>query len=378
MDISSEMVHSLLPIYLVVHLNTSTLTLGIIEGIAESAALMVKVFSGALSDYFGKRKPLAVFGYGLSALSKPLFAIATTIEIAFSARLIDRLGKGIRGAPRDALIADVTPKNIRGAAYGLRQSMDTVGAFAGPLIAMALMLLWDNQFLWVFWVATIPGFLAVSLLMVGLREPSSRTTNNKTTIHLDQLTQLTTPYWWVVGFGSLFTLARFSEAFILLSAQQRGLPIAYAPLIMVAMSFAYALSAYPFGKLADRMRHTSLLAGGILTLIGADLIIATSHTLIAMVTGVLLWGIHLGMTQGLLATMVSHTVPAQLRGTGFGIFNLVSGLSMLFASILAGWIWQQYGAAYTYYAGALFCLFALAILVLFRIIEDNNANEISI
>lgn len=364
MDISSEMIHSLLPLFMVGVLGASALTVGLIEGMAEATALIVKVFSGVLSDYLGKRKGLAVLGYSLGALTKPLFAIAPTMGIVLTARLLDRVGKGIRGAPRDALIADISPSKIRGAAFGLRQSLDTVGAFLGPLLAVGLMLLWANDFRSVFWVAAIPGLLAVAVLLFGVREPERHQDEKKVNpIRRENIRRLNASYWWVVGVGAVFTLARFSEAFLVLRAEQGGIPLALVPLVMVAMNLVYASSAYPFGKLSDRMSHKKLLAWGLAVLIAADLVLATGDGWTAVLAGVALWGIHMGMTQGLLATMVADTAPADLRGTAFGLFNLVSGFAMLIASVVAGVLWDQLGASFTFYAGAGFCVIALMALV---------------
>ncbi len=367
MDISSEMVHSLLPMFMVTVLGTSAFTVGIIEGLAESTALIVKVFSGALSDYLGKRKGLAVFGYALGALTKPLFAVASGTGMVVTARLLDRVGKGIRGAPRDALVADLTPSHVRGAAFGLRQSLDTVGAFAGPLIAVGLMLLWSNDFRSIFWVAVVPGLLAVALLLFGVREPERQPGTARTNpIRRENLKRLGRPYWWVVGIGAVFTLARFSEAFLVLKAQQSGMAMALVPLVMVAMNLVYAASAYPFGKLSDRMNHSTLLAFGLVVLIAADLVLAGANRWSTLLAGVALWGIHMGMTQGLLATMVADTAPADLRGTAYGFFNLVSGVAMLFASGIAGWLWDSYGAATTFLGGAAFAIVALLVLMIRR------------
>lgn len=365
MDISSEMIHSLLPMFMVGVLGASVLEVGIIEGLAESTALIVKVFSGTLSDYLGRRKGLAVFGYALGALSKPLFALAPTIGVVLGARLIDRLGKGIRGAPRDALVADVAPPHLRGAAFGLRQSLDTVGAFAGPLLGVGLMLLWADDFRSVFWVAVIPGLMAVALLFFGLHEPERvQTSRRLNPIQRNSLKRLGSAYWWVVGLGAVFTLARFSEAFLVLRAQQAGIPVALVPMVMVAMNVIYAFSAYPFGKLSDRMSHKTLLALGLVVLIAADLVLAINDHWAVVLAGVALWGVHLGMTQGLLATMVADAAPADLRGTAYGFFNLVSGLAMLLASVLAGWLWDSLGASFTFYFSAIFCAVALAGLIL--------------
>jgi len=361
MDVSSEMIHSLLPLFMVTVLGASALTVGVIEGIAESTALLVKVFSGVLSDYLGRRKGLAVVGYALGALTKPMFALATGIGMVLTARFLDRIGKGIRGAPRDALLADITPPAIRGAAFGLRQSLDTVGAFLGPLIGVGLMLWWANDFRAVFWVALIPGLLAVALLLFGVHEPKRTAVHQPINpISRANLRRLSSTYWWVVGIGAVFTLARFSEAFLVLRAAQGGIAIALVPLVMVAMNVIYAASAYPFGKLSDRMSHTRLLAIGLMVLIAADLVLATNDHWTTVLAGVALWGVHMGITQGLLARMVADVTPADLRGTGYGFFNLMSGLAMLVASVLAGLLWDRLGAAYTFYAGAMFCVIAAA------------------
>jgi MFS family permease len=365
MDVSSELIHSLLPVFMVTGLGASALAVGIVEGVAESAALIVKVFSGVLSDFLGKRKGLAVIGYALGAASKPLFALALSVNWVLAARFMDRIGKGIRGAPRDALVADLAPPEIRGAAYGLRQSLDTIGAVAGPLLGVLLMLVYAGDFRTVFWFAVIPGVIAVLLLVFGVEEPQRAAGRRRpaSPIQWKTLGELGGAYWFVVAAGGVFTLARFSEAFLILRAQQHGLPDSYAPLVLALMSAVYALSAYPAGKLADRMNHTLLLSVGLATLIIADLLLARSQGLGAVALGVALWGLHMGMTQGLLATMVADVAPADLRGTAFGFFNLASGVAMLIASALAGLLWDRFGAAFTFYAGAAFSAAALIMLV---------------
>ncbi|MEI2679912.1 MAG: MFS transporter [Burkholderiaceae bacterium] len=361
MDISSEMVHSLLPLFLVGTLGVSVAAVGLIEGLAESTALVSKVFSGALSDYLGRRKGLAVLGYAMGALTKPVFAMANGVGVVVLARFIDRVGKGIRGAPRDALLADITPPGIRGAAFGLRQSLDTVGAFTGPLLATGLMLLWANDFRAVFWVAVIPGLMAVVLLLVGIQEPKrDRPHRAINPIRRDALARLGSRYWWVVGVGAVFTLARFSEAFLVLRASQLGVPIAWVPLVMVAMNVVYSLSAYPFGKLSDSMSHRTLLAAGLVVLAASDLVLALASDWVGLGLGVALWGVHMGMTQGLLAAMVADTAPSDLRGTAYGFFNLLSGIAMLASSVVAGLMWDRFGSEYTFYAGAAFAGLTLA------------------
>ena len=363
MDISSELIHSLLPVFLVTTLGASMVTVGLLEGAAEATALIVKVFSGAWSDWLGRRKPLALLGYGLGAASKPLFALAGSAGLVVVARLIDRVGKGIRGAPRDALVADLAPPEMRGAAFGLRQSLDTVGAFLGPVLAIALMLLWANDIRSVFWVAVVPGVLAVALLLVGVKEaPHASAAKRVNPIRRENLRLLPPAYWWVVGMGAVFTLARFSEAFLVLRAQQGGLALAWVPLVLIVMNLVYALGAYPLGKLSDRASHRGLLAGGLAVLVAADLLLARADHGWPLWGGIQLWGLHMAMTQGLLATMVADTAPAQLRGTAFGMFNLASGFALLLASGIAGWLWERFGAPSTFLAGAGFS--ALALLAL--------------
>jgi MFS family permease len=367
MDTSSELIHSLLPVFMVTVLGTSMLSVGLIEGAAEATALIVKVFSGVISDWFGRRKPLAVLGYGLAAASKPLFAIATSTGHVLAARLADRLGKGIRGAPRDALVADITPPESHGAAYGLRQSLDTVGAFLGPVLAMAFMLLWAGDFRAVFWIAVIPALLSVGLLAFGVREPEApRAPSRGNPIRRANLRRMGPAYWWVVGIGSVFTLARFSEAFLVLRAQQGGLAVALVPLVLIVMNVVYSLGAYPFGKLADRASRLAILAWGLVVLVAADVLLALAGSGPLLWAGIALWGLHMAMTQGLLAAMVAGCAPADLRGTGFGMFNLASGVALLLASGIAGWLWDAHGAPSTFACGAAFALAALAGLLVRR------------
>lgn len=364
MDVSSEIIHSLLPMFMMASLGASAATIGIIEGVAEATAPVVKVFSGALSDYLGNRKWLAVAGYGLGALSKPLFAIAPTLGVVIGARVMDRIGKGIRGAPRDALVADVTPPHLRGAAFGLRQSLDTVGAFLGPLFAVVIMLTWADNFRLAFWFAVIPGVLAVVLLTLGIDEPLRQAGAKRVNpIRRDNIRQLGRDYWWVVAVGAAFALARFSEAFLVLRAMKSDVPVALVPLVMVAMNVVYSLSAYPLGKLADSTSHIRLLIVGLAILCAADVVLAHAVHWTILLAGVALWGLHMGMTQGLLAAMVSHSAPAQLRGTAFGLFNLSSGIVTLISSVIAGALWDQIGAAATFYAGAAFCVLTVVLLI---------------
>jgi MFS family permease len=364
MDMSSEMIHALLPLYMVTVLGTSVLTVGIIEGIAEATASITKIFSGVLSDWLGKRKLLAVIGYGLAAFTKPVFPLAESVGVVIAARFVDRIGKGIRGAPRDALVADLAPPDLRGASFGLRQSMDTVGAFIGPLLAMGLMLLWANNFRMVFWVAVIPAFLSFALMAFAVDEPAKRSNPKTSTLTFRDSARLPLAFWIVVAGAAVLTLARFSEAFLILRAQNVGLALAMAPLILVVMNVVYALAATPAGIVADKVGRTGILLSGIGCLIAADLVLATATTIWTALFGVVLWGLHMGLTQGVLATIVADVAPADLRGTAFGVFNFAIGIAMLIASVVAGGLWDWYGPQATFLAGAGFASLALIGLML--------------
>ncbi|MGA8968898.1 MAG: MFS transporter [Pseudolabrys sp.] len=368
MDLSSEMIHALLPLYLVTVLGTSTLTVGIIEGIAEATASITKIFSGALSDYLGKRKWLAALGYGLAAFTKPVFPMASSIAWLTAARFVDRIGKGIRGAPRDALVADLTPADLRGTAFGLRQSLDTVGAVLGPLAAIVFMAAFADNFTTVFWIAVVPAFISLAIIVFGVREPERplNTRPVRSPFSRAELTRLDARYWVVVGVSAIFTLARFSEAFLLLRAQSVGLDVTIVPAVMVVMNVVYTASAWPAGALSDRNGRYGVLIVGFGLLILADLVLALGNSVSTVMIGVALWGLHMGLTQGLLAALVADTAPPELRGTAFGMFNLVSGVALLAASIVAGALWDMIGPAGTFVAGALITAVALAALPLLR------------
>ena len=369
MDISSEMIHSLLPVFLVVGLGASPALVGLIEGIAEATASITKVFSGWLSDRLGRRKMLAVLGYGLGAITKPIFPLAVTPFEVLGARFADRIGKGIRGAPRDALVADVTPKELRGAAFGLRQSLDTVGAFLGPLIAVGLMALLDDDMRAVFGYAVIPAGIAVLLLVLGVEEPPASQVPHaaKAPIRWAEVKAIGAPFWLAVAVGVLFTMARFSEAFLVLRGADAGIPLSLIPFVLIAMNVVYALVSAPAGSLSDQLGRKGLLMLGTAVLIAADLVLAWVGTIAGVVAGVALWGLHMGLTQGLLAALVADTAPVRLRGTAFGLFNLATGVTLLAASVLAGAIWSARGAPATFLTGGGFALLALVgVLVLLK------------
>lgn len=369
MDVSSEMIHALLPVYLTVGLGATALAVGVIEGIAEATAAITKVFSGALSDRIGRRKELAALGYGLAAVTKPVFPLAGSIGWVVAARFVDRVGKGIRGAPRDALVADLAPAGRSGAAFGLRQSLDTLGAFLGPLLAIALMWAFADDFRSVFWVAVIPAFMALALILFAVKEPPRPAGLRRVRNPLSraELRLLGGTYWAVVAVAAVFTLARFSEAFLILRAEEAGLPVMLVPLVLVGMNAVYALSAWPAGVLSDRMSRPALLLAGLGLLIAADLVLALAPGLAGLSLGIALWGLHMGLTQGLLAALVAEAVPAELRGTAYGMFNLVTGGALLLASVIAGALWQGFGSEATFLAGAGFALLAaLGLMPLWR------------
>jgi len=360
MDVSSEMIHSLMPAFLVGTLGASVATLGLIEGVAEATASITKIFSGWISDRLGKRKLLAVIGYGLAALTKPVFPLAVTPFEVLGARFADRVGKGIRGAPRDALVADVTPPEIRGLAFGVRQGLDTVGAFVGPMLAIGLMFALADNIRGVFAWAVVPAAIAVLLLVLGVEEPARAegAPRRPAPIRMSELKALGRPFWSVVAVGVVFTLARFSEAFLILRAQDVGLPVALAPVVMVAMSLVYSLVSAPAGGLSDRVDRRLLLLAGLAVLVSADAALAFLGSVPGVLLGVALWGLHMGLTQGILAALVADAAPARLRGTAFGLFNLVTGVTLLAASLLAGQLWTRFGAPATFLAGGGFALLA--------------------
>ncbi|MEM9404025.1 MAG: MFS transporter [Pseudomonadota bacterium] len=367
MDLSSEMIHGLLPLFMVGTLGASVAVVGWIDGVARALAVIVKVFSGVVSDWFGRRKALAVLGYGLGALSKPIFALAPSVLFIVVARVLDRFGKGIRGAPRDALIADVTPDAVRGSAYGLRQSLDAIGAFAGPLLAVGLMLLWANDFRAVFWVAVIPAVISVTLLQVFLKEPRRAPASKRSNpIRWSEFRRLPKAYWFVLGLASVVMLARFSDSFLLLRAEQGPLPLAWVPLILVAMNACYSLSSYPAGRLSDRIGIGALLVPSLVALLAANLVLAAGTSYVIVVSGAALWGLHLGLSQGVLAALVSKSAPDNLRGTAFGVFSCATGISLLIASAVAGMLWERSGPAATFGFGSLVCTLAICMTIAAR------------
>ena len=365
MDLSSEMIHALLPLVVVGSMGGSALALGLLEGVAEATAAFTKLFSGAVSDRIGRRRPLLLLGYGVAALTKPGFAFATTVAQLTVARVIDRLGKGIRGAPRDALIADLTPKEIRGAAYGLRQSMDAVGAFLGPGVALVLMAVF-NDAQTVFLLAGIPAALAVLAIVIWVKDPerpAGTSTQRGWPLKRSELERLPRAFWGVAALAFVLTLARFSEAFLVLSSLRAGWTPAQAPWVLVIMSLAYTLSAWPLGHLSDRVAAPKMLALALLLLLGADLLLAFADSSPLLIAGLVLWGVHMGASQGLLATLVANAAPEEIRGTAFGLFQVATATGILVASPIAGVAWDQLGPPATYLIGAGFTVLAGLVLL---------------
>jgi MFS family permease len=367
MDISSEMIHGLLPLYITGTMGAGAIAVGLIEGVAEATALIVKVFAGLVSDVTGKRKRIALLGYGLAALTKPLFPLAPSLGLVITARFVDRIGKGIRGAPRDALVADIAPPDRLGEAYGLRQTLDTIGAFVGPLIAVALMLSSYDNFRLVFWIAFIPALLSVATLFFFVPEREAPTKSaTKSPITLTAIKRLPRHFWLVLSVGAMMSLARLSDAFLVLRVASLGLPDSYAPLVLVAMNIIYAAFAYPAGWLADRLSRNMLLASGILSLMAADIVLAAAPSLGWGSLGLLLWGLHLALTQGLLAAMIAANAPEALRGTAFGLFNLASGLAMLIGNLVGGIVWDLAGASTSFLVSGFAMALCLPLVSLLR------------
>ncbi|MBI1200760.1 MAG: MFS transporter [Phenylobacterium sp.] len=363
MDLSSEMVHALLPAFLVGTLGASVAVLGLIEGVAEATASITKVFSGWISDRLGRRKLLAVIGYGLAAATKPVFPLAVTPLEVLGARFLDRIGKGVRGAPRDALVADITPASVRGLAYGVRQGLDTVGAFLGPLAAILLMLALSDNIRHVLAWAVIPALAAVALLAFGVDDVRPRASGAaRAPIRWSELGGLGPAFWAVVLVGAVFSLARFSEAFLILRAQDVGLPVAFAPLVLVVMNVVYSVVAAPAGSLSDRVDRRVPLLAGLVALVAADTVLAFASGVGGVFAAVALWGLHMGLSQGVLSALVADAAPERLRGTAFGLFNLASGVALLAASTVAGALWSLYGARATFLAGGGFALLAALLL----------------
>ncbi len=343
MDISSEMIHALLPAFLVGSVGASVAFVGLVEGLGESTANIVKLFSGRISDRIGKRKPLALLGYGLGTLSKPTFVLATGPYCVLTARMFDRFGKGKRGA-----------------AFGLRQSLDNIGAFAGPLLALLFLSLFAGDLRAVFWVAAIPGLGALAVLWLGVAEPehAPRSEAPQAVWHMPKLPAA---FWAVFGFGIIVTLARFSEAFLILRAQDLGLSLLHLPLVLILMNAGAALSAYPAGVISDRIGRRGLLLAGIVVLIVADALLALAQGTVMVVVASGIWGLHLGMMSGLLSAEVAATVPDDIRATAFGVFNFGTGIALMLASGIAGVVWEVFSPEATFWLGGGLSVLALAL-----------------
>ncbi|MGZ5223912.1 MAG: MFS transporter [Burkholderiales bacterium] len=364
LGVSSQMTHSLLPVFLVTVLGTSVASVGIIEGIAEATNSLAKVLSGALSDWLGRRKPIVVLGYGLAALSKPLFPLAGDAATVLVARFIDRTGKGIRDAPRDALLADQLPSNARGSGFGLRLTLFTIGSVVGPLAATSVMVGSGGDFRLVFWLAVIPAFLSVAVLILAVKEPANARDIAKQRFSLRDLGRLPALFWWIVAITAMLELARFSQAFLLLKAKEVGVEAALIPIFLMLMGAVYGLTAYPCGILADRVNRRLQLGIGAVILLTGHLVLATADTIWMAAIGASLWGFQMGVTQGLVAAIVADAAPERLRGTAFGIYYLVDGVVSLLASSGAGVLWMTGGSGLTFSVGAALAAAVLLMLVI--------------
>ena len=366
MDLSSEVYHALLPAFITMVLGLPATALGAIDGVAEATANLAKLFSGRVSDRSLKRKPWVMAGYGLAALSKPLFPIAASAPAVMLARFADRIGKGIRGSPRDAMIADETPPEIRGRAFGLRQALDTAGALLAPLVAIGLMAWLASDIRAVFWIAVIPAGLSFLLAWLALREPEQHLAPLKKSPFFAGFKQLDKETRRLLKVGFLFTLARFSEGFLILKGIDIGLSEAMSPITLAIFNLAYVVLAYPAGALSDRMSPRSILMAGIVVLIAGNLILAETAGFAGLVIGTALWGAHMALTQGIFARMIADSAPAELRATSFGAFWFVTGIATLFASLGAGWLWDRQGSSATFLTSAAIAAAALAMLSLLQ------------
>ena len=364
MDLSSEIYHALLPAFVTIVLGLPATALGAIDGIAEAAANFAKLVSGRLSDRSSRRKPWIVAGYGIAALSKPLFPLAGSAAAVMAARFADRIGKGIRGSPRDALIADEAAPAIRGRAFGLRQSLDTLGAMLAPLAAVGLMVLLADNIRAVFWIAAVPALLSFLLAWFALKESEGPRVAGPRPPLFAGFRSIDAPTRRIIAIGFLFTLARFSEAFLILRALDAGVSVTLSPLVLVLFNIGFGVLAFPAGSLSDRVSPKAILAGGMALLIAADLILAQDASLAVLGLGVLLWGAHMALTQGIFARMIADSAPAELRATSFGAFYFASGIATLLASFGAGIIWDRSGASATFIAGAGVAALALVMLTL--------------
>jgi len=374
MDISSDFINSLLPLYMSSVLGASVIFIGLIEGIAEALVLITKIFSGVLSDFIKKRKILTVFGYGLSACSKLIFPLASSLGLVVVARIIDRLGKGVREAPRDALMGELAPASIRGMCFGLRQSLDNVGAFIGPSLALIVMLLFVNNFRSLFWIAVIPAFLSVIFLIIGVDEPKKDGWKSQPTkLSLKEIGNLSPRYWLVVAIATALMFARFSQAFLILRATTVGMSFAMTPLVIIIMNIMSASSAYYVGYLSDKMNRLFFIVAGFVVLIASDVILGYASNPWHLIAGVTLWGFHIGLTQGVFDTLIVDTTESHIRGSAFGIFNFICGIALIISNVVAGWFWQRYNPATTFFVGAGFTIVALIFFVIKLWINHSKA-----
>ncbi|MBI5682857.1 MAG: MFS transporter [Deltaproteobacteria bacterium] len=366
MDISSEMIYPLVPLFLATILGTTKTTIGIIEGVAESTASILKVFSGYLSDKLGRRKLLMGLGYGVSVLSRPIMGLSVSWSQVLAARFIDRLGKGIRTAPRDAIIADSVETNNLGKAFGFHRAMDTVGAVIGPAIAFFLLLIFSNNFRLIFWLSMIPGLIAVALIIFFITE------KRKSRDELAKLPKLTIKdfdgnfrhYMIVIA---LFSIGNTSDAFLILRAENLGVDKEYIPVVYLLFNLVYSMSSMPLGILADKIgfRKTIILSFILYAAVylGFGLADSAYHVLFLFC----IYGVFKGMSEGTQRAYLATLSPPERKATAFGIYHMVVGFALLPASIIGGFLWDRIGPHATFFYGALTgILSAVLFIVLIR------------
>lgn len=368
-DMSSEMIFPVLPLFLTIVLKANMMMVGLIEGIAESVAALLKLYSGWLSDKWGKRKALVVVGYALSAFTKPVFGFATHWSHALAARVVDRVGKGIRTAPRDALIAASTATE-RGAWFGLHRMMDTLGAVAGTIIAtiiLAKFMANEQTFRLIFWLSIIPGILAVTVLVLFVREAKTKTATKQLAVSWKAMPSNYKRFVFIAG---LFGLVNFSYAFFLLRAQDIGALLVFIPLLYLVYNLFYAFSSIPAGQLADRFGKRVVLATGYIIFALACYGFATVTTMKALWPLFALYGVFMGVTDGVARAYISDVVAEKQRGTALGMYTMTLGLLIVPANVFGGILWDRIGVKTPFLVAAVIA--SLAALLLATTIKDKN------
>jgi MFS family permease len=370
-DASSEMIYPLLPVFLTVTLGASAESLGIIEGAAETTAALLKLASGWWSDRVRRRKPLIAFGYGLASAARPLVAIAQSAGQVLAIRVTDRVGKGIRGAPRDALIADSVDPSVRGKAFGIQRTSDHAGAVVGPLLAFAVLNWWHTPLRKVFWLAAIPGAIALAIAIFVVQEQHAEPASKESVATSPSL--LPKRFWGVLGAITLFTLGNSTDAFLLLRATQLGVPVALAPILWAMLHVVKSSTSTPGGVLSDRVgRKPTVVAGWMIyavVYLGFARATAAWHAWALFAV----YGVYFGLAEGPERALVADIVPGGRRGTAFGWYNLSIGIAALPASIVFGWIWDRSGPHTAFLFGA--AIAGLASLALLAVPSSSSGSR---